>query len=508
MRKAFVCLFAGLLMLFAVSGALADTEYPFPSCGASMSIGSNYTVLTPETLGEHPELLSALGMTKEEAAADWENRGVLLQAWTEKRDARLEVTAVKDDASKTWFDLEKHTRAERRQYEKDEQAALKADGYVLQNVQWKNHAKGGNFLVVKYKLTVGDVTYRGVMQKTIRNGYTFVMDYQVFNRMVRDSDANYLNRLVNTVVFSDTDVPATTEEASGLMQFSSLPPAETNTDTFTVEGHCTPGAHLIGVVMRLSSSTPYHFEADANKSGIFKIKVTLPEEGVWLMTVTAETDGNPFAYEAFQPTTYSKTLIPVSFENPVPEALTADETVISGFTSRSVDVQCIVSGGVSFDKQIRTNGTGKFTFKIPTTQPASYDITLVFSKKGFNTVRLNYTAVRELTEADRQAVIRREAVKPAYTVLLQKMDGYIGRTMVYQLYITDIQNVGDEWVIFTAQSQTKSGNRNVMVFMTDTEPALEIGSRRTLYGRCLGLYEVQSEEGTESYPSFTLLLAD
>ena len=510
MHKSFFLLLTAVLLLICVSASAE--EYPLTPCGAVVTIGDNYTVTTLETLSQHPGLLSSLNKTAEEAEADWKERGVLLQAWTVKRDACLEITAVQDEAAKTWYDLEQQTRSARSQYEKDQRAAYKAAGYTLQSVAWKNHAKGGNFLVIKYKYDEAGVTHRGVMQKTVRNGYTLTLNYEVFNRTVREaSDPVYLNRIVNSIVFGEAASLSdnASGEAPGLLQFSSKPPVETSTETFTVEGHCLPGAHLIGVLMRLSSTEPVRFEADANKAGNFKIKVTLPEEGVWLMTVTADADGKTIAYEAFQPTTYSKTLIPVTFSAPIPEVLVADETVISGVTSKGVDVQCIASDGQdTFTKQIRTNGTGKFNFKIPTEREATYSITLVFSKKGYNTVRNTYTAARELTEADKKARIRKEAISPSWSVLNNKISGYIGKTMGYQLYIVSVEQIGEEWIITAAQTQNKNGYRNVMIFVSSQDPALETGSRVRLYGRCTGVYQVQAEDENTHYPSFDLYFAE
>ena len=165
-------------------------------------------------------------------------------------------------------------------------------------------------------------------------------------------------------------------------------------------------------------------------------------------------------------------------------------------------------GATVYDKQIRTNGTGKFTFKINTSVQADYDITLVFTKKNYITRRLNSTAKRELTEEDVRNQIRSNAVKPAYTTLVKKLDGYVGRTMVYTVYITDIQQVGDEWVIFAAMKQTKKGYSNMLVITAEEQPAFEVGTQQKMYGTCIGTYQVQSEEDLTSYPSFDLLFWD
>ena len=47
-----------------------------------------------------------------------------------------------------------------------------------------------------------------------------------------------------------------------------------------------------------------------------------------------------------------------------------------------------------------------------------------------------------------------------------------------------------------------------LIWLTDTEPTFEIGSRPRLYGTCIGPYQIQSEEGAVSYPSFDLVLVE
>ena len=44
--------------------------------------------------------------------------------------------------------------------------------------------------------------------------------------------------------------------------------------------------------------------------------------------------------------------------------------------------------------------------------------------------------------------------------------------------------------------------------ITEEKPDFVVGSQQTMYGRLTGTYEVQSEEGTENYPSFDLLFWD
>lgn len=543
MRKALIqksLLIAIILVLVACyTAAAADTEYELKPCSGKMAIDENsYIVLTPDNLADHPDLVRNIGKTKDELLADWEARGVQLQAWTKKMDACLEVTVIQDEESAQFYDLERQTRQVRNDYLNLHRVSNKKyiqDGYSFTDLKWKKQKLGGNFLTFEYKRLNDDGLCRGLMRKTVRNGWTIVLDYQVFNRLPRKTDENNLNKIANTIQFEeiepaplDTSSSAGTEgsegtegtevqtvvngTASGLLKITVPPPAETNMDTFTIEGQTTPGAHLIGVAMRWSASTPLKFTTDATKAGNFKLKVTLPDEGVWLVTLNLEVNGAIVAEEVFDTTTFSKTVLPVTLTEEVPEKLTSNEFVLSGVTSKGVEIQCIVTNTAApdhpFNDACKTNGTGKFKFKIPTAAEGTYDFTLVFSKKGYNTKRLTWTAVRSLTEQEIQAKSTAKAIHPGYVNLNKKLETYIGQTMVYKVHIADVQQNGDDWIITAALKKNKKGYSDFLIFETSKDPELMTDAQVKIYGICIGSYPVQSEEGDMSYPRFEYLYAE
>ena len=99
MRKAFF-LFILVLLLGICSAAIADTECSLAPCSGSVTIpDSKYTILTPDNIGEHTDLVTAIGKTKEEILSDWEDRGVVFQAWFNNKlyDACLEVIVRQDE---------------------------------------------------------------------------------------------------------------------------------------------------------------------------------------------------------------------------------------------------------------------------------------------------------------------------------------------------------------------------------------------------------------------------
>ena len=487
------------------------TEYSLAPLYAKLSLLDSYIVLREDTLDSHPEILNVQNTTADALKQDWANRGVILQAWVSKLDACLEVRARQDEDAARYYNIDDQTTQTRAAYRS---AQLKSDeleslGYDIKSAEWFRTANDIRFLQMRYKKIVNGVTTWGYVEKTIRNGWTLVLDYQVFGRGLKDRDLNSLRKVTRTVSFTQTnETPAV---SVGTLSFTDEPPLETNTPSFTVAGTTNPGAHLIGVIMKYANPTPTRIEADASqKNGRFKMDVKLPDEGIWLMTLTVEMGDEVIAEHVFDPTTYQKTLLPLTLKTPVPEQFSGSEFTLSGQTIKGVTLQCIVTGGAkTYDKTLRTNNNGKFSFKIPTDSQSEYGITLIMQKKNYDSRRFTWTANRVLTEEDRKAEVRAEAVKPSYTTLNQKLEGYTGRTMGYTVYISEIRQVGEEYVITAALTRTAKGLlKNMITIIAQEEPAFTAGSEQKFYGRLTGTYEVQSEEGTEQLPSFELLFWD
>ena len=90
------CLFGILLavLLSCCCAALADTEYSLSPVPLNVTLRDDRTVVTPETLGQHPELLTVIGMSRDDTVAEWQSRGVVLQAWSpiKAKYSCLEIT--------------------------------------------------------------------------------------------------------------------------------------------------------------------------------------------------------------------------------------------------------------------------------------------------------------------------------------------------------------------------------------------------------------------------------
>ena len=504
MRK-FVLLLLVLAGVFLCATAQADT-FVFDDFSASCEIsGDKYTILTPENLDSHQDWLTARNLTVGDVLADWQQRGVRLQAWNAAGDACLEITAVQDEFAAQYYDVNQVTDDERKTFRvghsTDKDGFYRAQGYDYTSADWKNTKATGRFLQLTYTRTVNGETYRGYARKTIRNGYTIQLDYQVYGRGLKNADKNALDDVMDTFEFLEV-WPRPATSVSKLI-FSSRPPVETNTGKFTVEGTGAAGLRIIGVVMRMSASDAEQFDITIGKNGKFALDIKLPREGVWLMTYTVENGSTVVEEGVFDPITYQKDLLTISLNSALPTVLTGNELVISGVTMKQTIVQCIVDG--RYHKTITTNNSGKFSFTIDTSSEGKYTITLVFEKKGYSSRRFRSEATRTFTEGDRRQMIRDAAVKPAYKTLLSKLNGYVGDYMVYTLYPERIDETATGYLVFAAMTKTKSGAyQNPVVIRTAEYPDLTIGSAAQMYLKCIGSYEVLADSGAEEYPYFEL----
>ena len=494
-----------MLSLCLCVSAQADT-FTFDDFSASCEIDQNkYTILTPRSLSSNADWLAKRGLSEDALLADWNARGVLLQAWTLSGDACLEISAVQDEFSSQYYDINQVSEDERKTYRlghsSDKDGFYRAQGYDYTSAQWKNLKNTGRFLDLTYTRTVDGETWRGYSRKSIRNGYSIHVDYQVYGRGLKNADKKALDEVMNSWEFLEI-FPRPATSVSKLV-FSARAPRETSTGKFTVKGTGTAGLRIIGVVTRMSSSDVKQFETTIGKNGKFEIDVVLPHEGVWLMTYVVENGSTIVEEGVFETTTFQKDLLTVSLNSSLPTVLTGKELVISGVTMPKTMVQCIVDG--RYQKSITTNNSGSFSFTIDTSAEGEYTITLVFEKKGYTSRRFRSVAERTYTEEDRKQMIRDEAVKPAYKTLKSKLSGYAGRYMVYTLHIQSVEETPTGYLIFAGMSKTKSGTyKDVVAIRSSAEPDFAAGQSATMYLKCIDSYEIQGDNGTEEIPYFDL----
>lgn len=509
MRKTILLLLGVVLMLLLCGTACGET-FIFDSLYASVDVPENFSIiLRSDNLSEYDTWLTANGKDIQTVTNDFDARGVLLQAWTAEGDMCFEVTATQSDETLMIFDVNQQSEATRRGYRLSHYPDndFAAAGYDFASSDWKN-TDNGRFLILRYvRRSMGDILYRGTMRRTIRNGYEITLDLQVYGRSVTTKDNTALNKIWDTFRFME--IQPMPPIANAQINITKAPPTETNEADFSMEGTAAEGVKLTAVVMGMTYSGSLLFEATANKSGNFKMPITLPKEGVFLITVTGEYQGEDVVELAY-PVTYQRMLLTVNVTGEVPSTISGSELTIAGTAEPSASIQVFVNSEAVEQKRVTSAGRFKIDFNLR--DEGSYELGLVFSKKGLADRRLTYTVYRQWTDADTLKQLSQYAIKPSYSNLISGMESYEGRTMGYRAYPLSVSQSGDDWIVQMALSKNGKSYSNMIIVVCNEEPNVTIGERVMMYGNCAGMsLAVPAEDGElvaeeESYPCFELLL--
>lgn len=474
---------------------------------ATVDIPGSYTLLTPQSMELSQDFLKSRGTTVDVMLQSFQAEGILLQAWSPDGSACLQISALKDVDAQDYFDIDQQSVATRGAYRKGHLSgeAYQALGISYDSAEWKKTSAYGRFLMLKYVQRIGGkVDHRGYARRTIRNGYTITLDYQVYGRDLATKDRKALDSVMETFKF--TEVLPIPGDIMSRVKLTQAPPEQTNTATFKVAGVTASKAEVTGSLLGMSDTKPILVKDTANKAGEFSLSFTMPKEGTYSMGLTVSVNGEVTEeVTGLPPITYDKTMLPVNFDEEFPAELTSDKLVISGTSAQGVTVQCIVN---SKNDTKKVGANKEFSFSIDTKEEGAYSITLVFSKKGLTDQRFSFIATREWSETEKEEKVRAEAIKPAHTVLESKIKGYTGRIMGYSAYVTGYAKSSDGWVVYMAMRKTGGKYRDMIVVTTKEEPTFAVDTQVKMYGTCTGMYEVQSESGSGEYPSFDLLFWD
>ena len=509
MRKIILSLLFILCMLLPAA-ALADS-FTFAEQGAACAIpDGKYTVLTPDNLESKAAWLEKNNKTAEDLLTDFAQRNVLLQAWSSSGDVCVEITAVQDHYAQQYYDINKVGKDARKDYRighsSDKTGEWRDQGYDYTSAEWQTYKYAGRFLQLQYTRTNGGASYRGIARKTVRNGWHFHVDYQVYGRKPTKADTNALEAIMTSWEFLEvTTRPADGTSKVGKVFFTATPPQETNTGKFTVAGSGSSGLRVVAVVSNLATSNFHVFQTEIDQKGKFSLPIQLPKEGFWMMTYTIFNGEEEVEVGAFEDgIVYNDTLLSVRLNTELPSTmtLTGNSLTISGTTLKNTKIQCIVDG--RYQKTI-DKSSGTFSFTIDTSAEGIYNITLVFEKKGYDARRFRCEATRVFTDQDRLQSIEDEAIKPSYTNLKKKIDSYKGRYMVYTLNIKEVIPTSTGYLTFAGMTKTKSGvYKEVVAIRTTEEPTWRAGTAVQMYLKCIGMYDVVGDDGTDSYPYFDL----
>lgn len=496
---------AALLGMMLVCACGVAESYALDTIHATIEIPDAYIVLTPDNLSNYEQWLNARETSADQAATDFANRGVLLQCWTQEQDACFEITATQNDDTLNLFDVNEQSTEVRGAYRLSFYPRNEYEGYAYSTSEWKNTKDNGRFLVLRYVHSQNSETdFRGFSRKTIRNGYEITLDYRVYDRALSNKDNAALNKLWDGFLF--TEILPLPAAASAKVNITQEPPTETSEASFAIEGTAAPEVKLTAVVMGLSSPDPILFDETVGKNGKFKLAITLPREGVFMITITAEKDGEDAAEFAF-PVTYQRTLLAVNITTEVPQSVTTDELSIKGTAAPGASIQVFVNNERSTKK---VTNAGKFVVDVDTSKEGAYEIVLVFSKKGLADRRFVFTCTRNWSEADQLKQIAAESISPGYSTLVKKIDGYDGRVMGYSAYPVSITQSGSDWIVQMALTKRGDKYSSMILVTTGEEPNVKVGQKVRMYGTCAGMsvsaaVGENGTETTESYPCFELL---
>lgn len=503
MRKSFLWLFL-LLTLLVCTPALADI-YVFDELYASMEVPDDYVVLTETNMVHYADWLEGRGTSLEDAMNDFERRNVLLQAWTEEGDACFELRAKQDERSRLLFDVNEQTSAVRGQYRTSHYPNNEYAGYEFSASEWKNTAQG-RFLVLRYvRRDGGEVLYRGFMRRTIRNGYEIDFDMQIYGRSTANKDNTNLNKIWETFKF--IEVLPLPPAAAAKINITDAPPQETNDQNFHIEGTAAQGVMLTAVTMGLSYPEPIVTQVEVGKNEKFALPIKLPREGVFLITITGEHEGEEVIELAY-PVTYQRTMLAVNFTKKPESVVKEDVVTIAGTAEPGASIQVMVDGDKELTK--RVTNAGKFSIDVTVKEEGEHEISLVFSKKDLADRRFVVSFNRKWSDSDMMKYLSQQAVNPTYSGLKNSIQKYEGRIVGYRAYIMDVAQSGDEYIITMALTRKDGKYSNYILVTADSEPSFQVGERVMMYGTCEGmsLSTGTSEDAEEeaSYPCFALLL--
>ena len=497
MRK---CLFLALgtviFMMLMAAPSFAET-YSFGSIHASVDIPSDFeTVLTPYNLGTQTEWIAAQGLEPDVLSNMFEAEGILLQAVDAETNRTLVITALKDVDAQTYFDLNNQDEDMRKEYRTSHTngSTYSILGYTYSSAKWANYGKNAlRFLKTQYTLhQENQFVCSGYQRRTIRNGYSITLDLQVYDRTAKEADNNVLEKIMKTFSF-DEILPM--PELPIKLSVSSAPPAETNEDTFTIKGVTGKKANVTATVFSLSSSDGQTFSTTANNSGSFSVKVKLPAQGVYSLTLTSEKEGALTAQRIYS-VNFQQGILPVDLTVSPGESL-SDQTIFSGTTVSGAKIQLAISGPVNTTRSVTGN---KFNFKVDTSAEGTYNFVLSVTKKGLQERVFSMTGVRTYTEAEREEKLRASAKKITYANLSKNENK--GKMVVQTGYITGAELKINEWVVSMALTRTNSGAyKDIIYLISAEEPAFAEGNRIKVYGTASGTYSELNEDGTiKTYP--------
>lgn len=515
MRNRCLLILAVMLLLTVLPASAEQVGLEAIPAVLQLPDGAYSPILTPENLVENETYIHAKGGSAAAWAEEWKAQGILMKAYDDANNRVLVVSALADEPGQRLIDIDQQTAGIRADYRREhlDGPAMPADlGYRVESAEWKNFPHVGRFLMLKYRFSPGGtLQYRGFARKSVKNGLSIMMDMQVYGRGLKAGDNTALNKVFDTLQFTAAAAPGVSLPV--VLSETTIPPEETNLPDITIEGTTRPGVKLNAVVGSMASPQADSYNTVADDKGHYQFDIRLPQEGVFLITMTATLDGLEETTRNY-PITYRRNMIPVIFTTPeFPQQLTQDSYTLSGTTDAGVTVQFVVNDKST---QKRTNKNGTFSFKVNTREEGTYNVRFSFSKKDYNMRTFDYQGVKgapgEAIPVTSPALAAGttdipqqpgEALSPPYTDLIAQAAQYDGKLLTYDGYLISAEQQGGEWLLSMALRKTSAGYADTIVLITERDPAIRPDTPIRAYGELVGL-NVTDDSAELGYPRLQL----
>lgn len=495
MRKS--AFFFFIVLLLSITAIACAEEYTFSEGHFSIELSpKDYdVVLTPYNLPAHREWIENQGLDFDVETRRFSSESILLRAHDSKNSRVFVVTAVKNLDAEMYFDLNEQDDDMRKEFRQSHTngSAYGILGYTYTSAAWQKYKNDvQRFLHSAYSLNQNGQLYcTGYQRRTIRNGYTITLDMQVYGRKANKNDEKELQSIMKSLRFTSI-LPM--PELPIKLNFTSAPPQETSDDTFTIKGVSEKKAVVTATVMSFGSSNALTFGDTASNSGAFSMKVKLPSQGVYTITVTAEKEGCITAQRMFS-VTFQKGMISVNL-NTIPGEYLTDETIIAGTTEKYATTQVSMTGPIDYTK---SSSSQDFSFKLDTSAEGNYLIIVKVTKKGMNEKVYTFNCTRTYTDTERTERLKNDSREFSYKDISKAANK--GKICRQTGYVVDVKETNGEWLMVFAMGIKGNEYRDLCYVILEEEPHVVVGQQYTLYGLTSETYSIMTEQGSiKMYP--------
>lgn len=475
----------------------------------SFDYPDSWLVVSPQLARVYAPLLDEAGIDAEVLAQEMIDQQVASRAYSEDFTQRLSVITLADDLSGEIFDMKNVTDAQRKTMRSRAEAnkLFETTGLRTQDTEWQK--EGGEFwLYVHYTVTRGDKTVgRGIRYMTVKNGMYVILDWQ-------KDEGRFGNRELNAFRRRIADIAVTkqiTEPVHSVKLTASIP-AETTTSELVITGETGANASLVaeapdgnGVMQTLSVGR-------AGANGKFSLNVSLPEEGAYAITLTAQSEGmNPTTVSGT--TVYSAKTLPVTLEGM--DGLTdgavvtveSDTVRIKGKTLSGVQMQLVTPFGLS---KKRADNDGTFSFELNTKDEGTYEYTLICDKSGFDQRRIRFTLTRVITDSQGKQRIKDGAEKISYKNLQKNRAEDQGKVMSLYGPVVSSESAGGTYYVRLMFNKGADGEWfNPVVIVAGEDMGAKVGDMMGVVATVAGVFEEQDAAGNDvAVPRFELVFVD